>query len=51
MNAKFITVLGICFSCHLLAVHETAAWECDRTDIPQYIQGISSRWLLINESL
>ena len=36
LKSIVLIVLSICVSCHLVTVHETVTWECDRTDIPKY---------------
>ena len=35
LNSNVLVVLCIWVSCHLVAIHETTKWECDRTDIPE----------------
>ena len=34
VNSNVLLSVYICVSCHLVPIHETAAWECDRIDIP-----------------
>jgi hypothetical protein len=33
---KSSVLIDLCFSCHLVAVHQTVTWEFDRTDVHVY---------------
>jgi len=48
-NSVDLTALCICVSCHLVTVHEIATWECDRSDVPRYVEdSLSSLCRVLN---